>query len=117
MTKEQAKKRLEQFMGNDVLTFTIKKYPTDHWVAQCNEIDGIITGGTGYDLAVMEDLLQDAILTAAGIPAEHADGMLKRIWSVNPVIPKRITEIESSVDMALFQSTFAREQYAGMGQV
>jgi len=117
MSKEQAKKRLEQFMGNDTLTFTVKKYPNDRWVAQCNEIDGIITGGTGYDLAIMESLLQDAILTAAGIPAEHADGMLKRFWSVNPVTPKRITEIDSSVNMTLFQSTYAREQYAGMGQV
>ena len=72
MNKEQAAKQLDKFMGGKPLTFSIKQGPNDEWVAQCNEIDGIVTCGIGYDAFEMEKLMQDAILTAAGI--------LKRIF-------------------------------------
>jgi hypothetical protein len=95
----------------------VKQYPNDKWVAQCNEIDGIITCGEGYDMATMENLMQDAILTAAGIPKEFSDNMLRREWGDNLIIPIN-TEIDTSSSTRLFQSTYKIDnQYAGMGQI
>lgn len=117
MNKEQAKKRLLKFMGNSCLTFSVKQNPNDKWVAQCNEIDSIITCGEGYDMATMESLMQDAILTAAGIPKEFSDGMLKRELGDSPVVPVH-TEIDSNSYTRLFQSIYRiNDLYAGMGQV
>jgi len=117
MNKEQAKERLLKFMGNNPLTFSVKQLPNNKWVAQCNEVDGIVTCGEGYDMATMESLMQDAILTAAGIPKELSDGMLKRELGVSPVVPVN-TEIDSNSYTRLFQSIYKiNDLYAGMGQV
>ena len=86
MTKNQAEKRIKQFVsGHDKLTFDIKEYDNQEWVAECNEIPAIATCGQGYDIDYIFDLLEDAILTAAGIPAEHCDGLLKKIWNNDAV--------------------------------
>lgn len=117
MNKKEAQERLLKYMGNSSLTFSVKQNPNDKWVAQCNEIDSIITCGEGYDMATMENLMQDAILTAAGIPKEFSDGMLKRELGVSPVVPMH-TEIDSNSSIKLFQSIYKiNDLYAGMGQV
>lgn len=104
MTKEQAKEQLKNFYGGlPLLTFSIKEYPNNEWVAQCNEIDSIITGGTGGDMLTIETLMQDAILTAAGIPRELVDGLLKRVWSGDIDVPVTTSD---DVDKKLFQSTY-----------
>jgi len=110
---------MKNFMGdNKTLTFSIKHFPgPEHkWVAQCNEIDGIITCGTGFDLEKMEDFIEDAIITAAGIPAKFADGLLKKIWSADTVVQTR-TDVDASSSVKLFQSTYQLNQYAGVGQI
>jgi predicted RNase H-like HicB family nuclease len=73
----QAKERLAQFLGETVLTFSIKKYEDGEWVAECNEIPAIMTGGMGDDITQMDDMIRDAILTAAGIDPEYRDQVLK----------------------------------------
>lgn len=117
MTKEQAKQKIAHFMGNNkVLTFSIKYFPgPEHkWIAQCNEIDGIITGGSGFDLEKMENLMEDAILTAAGIPLEVAEGLLKRVWGGDMITQIR-AEINTGSSIKLFQSTYQLNQYARVG--
>ena len=115
MNKEQAKEQLKKFMGDQTLTFSIKESKDNKWVAQCNEIDSIITCGVEYDLSEMESLMQDAILTAAGIPAEFSDNMLKRIWSNDLSVPTKIDRLNSST---LFSSVFKLDNnYARMGQI
>ena len=108
MNKEEAKQKLKKFMRDQVFTFTIESYPEGRWVAQCNEVDGIMTCGTGYDQGEMEALIQDAILSAAGIPKEFSSGIIKRVWSNDlSVIPAPSSEIKSNVNITLFQSTYA----------
>ncbi len=104
MTREQAEKQLNKFMGNQPLTFSLKQGTNEEWVAQCNEVDGIITCGTGYDLAEMERLMQDAILSAAGIPKEFSENMLKRVFS-NEIVEIK-TELNSSSSVTPFQSAY-----------
>lgn len=108
MTQQEAKQKLKKYMGDQVFTFTIESYPENRWVAQCNEVDGIATCGIGYDQAEMEALMQDAILSAAGIPKEFSTDIIKRVWSNDlSVIPAASSEIKSNVNMTLFQSTYA----------
>jgi len=116
MNKKQAKEQLKKFMGDQTLTFSIIKESNDNkWVAQCNEIDSIITCGVEYDLANMENLMQDAILTAAGIPARFSDNLLKRIWSNDISVLSRIDSLSSST---LFSSIFKLDNnHAKMGQI
>lgn len=91
MQKQEAKKRIEQFVGaHDKLTFDVREYENDEWVAECNEIPAISTCGQGYDIEYMFDLFEDAILTAAGIPEEHCEGLLKRLW--NNKIEEKVKE-------------------------
>jgi|SRR3989339_450130 len=93
MTVEEAKKRLEAFMGDSTLTFTVSAYPENRWVAQCNEIDAIITGGTGFDLNEMEVLMVDAILAAADIPADQNSAeLLKRALNRTPHTPPQAVQ-------------------------
>ncbi len=104
-TLKQAKDQLERFMGETVLTFSVKQYPGEEWVAQCNEIDGIVTGGTGYDLDQMERLIRDAILSAAGIPNKFADKILKRIWNPRPPLVSKSSNVGEIISP--YQSTYA----------
>ncbi len=118
MTKEQVTKQLNNFMGEKPLTFSIKQGPNDEWVAQCNEIDGIITCGKGYDAHEMERLMQDAILSAAGIPKEFSENMLKRVFS-NEVVEVK-TELNSSSSITPFQSAYylnSNYPHATLGRV
>ena len=77
MSLIKAKKQLGSFLGDKVLTFSIKKYPNGEWVAECNEIPAIMTGGMGDDIAAMDAMIRDAILTAAGIDTQYASEVLK----------------------------------------
>ncbi|MEK7587054.1 MAG: hypothetical protein AAB453_04260 [Patescibacteria group bacterium] len=114
MNQEQAKQRMKSFIGdNKNFTFTIKYFPGNKWVAQCNEIDGIITCGEVFDVEKMESSMEDAILTAAGIPAKFADGLLKKVWIGNTVAELKINDDKES-DYKLFQSTYQLNQYAGV---
>lgn len=84
MNLEQAKKSLEAFLGDKVLTFSIRKYPDGEWIAQCNEIPAIMTGGMGDDISKMDMMMRDAIVTAAGIDSEYAGEVLKFVGYGNP---------------------------------
>ncbi len=112
MTKEQAQKNLMDFYGgHPMLTFTIKEYANSEWMAQCNEIDGIITCGKGNDMKEMEDLMQDAILAAAGIPREFSNEMLKRVLAENKPVTINSTELDDTSSLRLFPSRYTL-QYA-----
>ncbi len=77
MNKEQAKSLLEKFLGGRELTFSIKQYDNREWVATCNEIPAIMTGGLGYNITDIDTMIRDAILTAAGIDTIYANDILK----------------------------------------
>lgn len=119
MNQERAKQNMKAFMGNlEVLTFSIRYFPGEEtkWVAQCNEVDGIITCGTGFDMDQMQDYLEDAILTAAGIPKEFADGLLKKVWGAETNVSAR-SDVDSDSKVKLFPSNYQLNHYAGMGQI
>ncbi|HEV3244931.1 MAG TPA: hypothetical protein VG102_01070 [Candidatus Paceibacterota bacterium] len=70
MNEEQAKQRLREFLQNRELTFSIRTYDsTGEWIAECNEIPGIITGGIG-DYTERDQLMRDAIITAASVKGD-----------------------------------------------
>ena len=74
MTEQKAKQILKDFTENKVLTFSVETFEKDkEWIAQCDQIPAIITGGTGNDYDKMYCLMRDAVLTAAGIDAKYAD--------------------------------------------
>ena len=49
------------------LTFKIKKFKSGEWIAQCKEVDGILTGGMGFTREKLWCGIEDAIITAMGI--------------------------------------------------
>jgi hypothetical protein len=77
MNKEQAKSLLLKFLGGREFTFSIKQYDNREWVAVCNEIPAIMTGGLGYNITDIDFMIRDAILTAAGIDTVYANDILK----------------------------------------
>ena len=77
MNKEQAKLNLRKFLGGKELTFSIKQYENGEWVATCNEVPAIMTGGLGYNITEIDSMIRDAILTAAGIDTIYANDILK----------------------------------------
>ena len=84
MELETAKKRLQSFLGDRELTFSIRTYPDGEWVAECNEIPAIMTGGKEDDITSMDAMIRDAILTAAGVDAEFAGEILKFVGYRQP---------------------------------
>ena len=81
--EEQVKELLRKFTDNQVLTFKVERFKEeDEWIATCNQIPGIITGGTGNDCNEMFEQMRDAVLTAAGIDVKYAhciyDASLKK---------------------------------------
>lgn len=84
MESNQAKARLATFLGGRELTFSIKKYPDGEWVAECNEIPAIMTGGKEDDITNMDALIRDAILTAAGVDTKFANEVLKFVGYRQP---------------------------------
>ncbi len=79
MNLEQAKTQLRHFLRGRVLTFSITPYPNGEWVAECNEVPAIITGGLGGDITTMDCMMRDAILTAAGVDTQYAGEALEFI--------------------------------------
>lgn len=74
MNKQQAKKILQNFIGDQTLTFSIKTFKNStEWVAKCDQIPAIITGGTGNDYSTMYNLMLDAVLTAAGVDGKFSN--------------------------------------------
>jgi len=84
MNLEQAKARLAQFLGGRELTFCIKTYPDGEWVAECNELPAIMTGGMADDITNMDTMIRDAIVTAAGVDSQYASQILKFTGYRNP---------------------------------
>lgn len=78
-TKAEAKAKVQlgKFLKGKVLTFSMTHYLSGEWVAQCNEIPGIITGG--MDLNIMDAMIRDAILTAANVDVKYSNTLLKNI--------------------------------------
>jgi predicted RNase H-like HicB family nuclease len=71
------------------LTFSITTHE-DGWSAECNEFDGIITGGTNAHATEEEMLakIKDAIDVAFCIPQSHAD----KVDTMRPI--SSVTELE-----------------------
>jgi hypothetical protein len=90
-TIEKARLDLEQFLGDTMLTFSIKNYSNGEWTAYCNEIPAIMTGGMGVDISTMDRMIRDAILTAAGVDPDLAEEVLK-FTGLNPELRKKQTE-------------------------
>lgn len=81
---EQAKEQLKKFLGGKILTFSVRRYENNEWVAECNEIPAVMTGGMGDDIAFMDKMIREAILTAAGIDVAYAEEIL-RFVGYNPM--------------------------------
>ncbi len=77
MNIEQAKTNLKSFLNGKELTFSIKRFENDEWIAECNEIPAIATGGMGDDITNLDLMIREAIVTAAGIDAEYAKDLLQ----------------------------------------
>lgn len=77
MEQKKAKAQLEKFLNGKILTFSITHHENSEWVAQCNEIPGIITGGV--DLNLIDAMLRDAILTAANVDVKYANTLLRNV--------------------------------------
>ncbi|KKU50169.1 MAG: hypothetical protein UY47_C0007G0024 [Parcubacteria group bacterium GW2011_GWB1_49_7] len=84
MNIQQAKANLEKFLGDRMLTFSIMKYQNGEWVAECNELPAIMTGGMGDDVAEMDRMIRDAILTAAGIDPKYSQQVLRFVDLKSP---------------------------------
>lgn len=95
MNEKQAKAQLEKFLNGRILTFSMKNYPSGEWIAQCNEIDGIITGG--MDLSLMDSLIRDAILTAAGIDVKYSNDILRNVGYASSVMEKTSTHKNETI--------------------
>lgn len=92
MNKKDAQEKLAKFLGSRILTFEVTNHDKGEWMAQCNEVYGLITAGKNSTREEMEDLIQDAIFTAAGIPAEFCDNNLLR----NASLPSFLNENSQS---------------------
>ncbi len=46
-----------------ILHFTVKRYKSGEWVAQCKEISGVLTGGMGK---INREMIYEATLCALG---------------------------------------------------
>lgn len=77
MNLEQAKTQLRSFLKGRVLTFSITTDANGEWVAECNEIPAIITGGLGGDITTLDRMMRDVILTAAGVDTQYSGEALK----------------------------------------
>jgi hypothetical protein len=69
MDVEQAKQGLRAFLQGRELTFSVRTFESGEWIAECNEIPAITTGGMGYD--DRDALMRDAIVSAAGVPGDY----------------------------------------------
>lgn len=79
MTNDEALQRLKNFLSDGPLSFTVSiDENTGNWVAQCDQVDGMITGGKKED--DIESLLRDAIFTVAGIPREHVSAVSEHLY-------------------------------------
>ena len=58
MELKDAKTRLQAFLGGRELTFAIKRYPDSEWVAECNEIPAIMTGGEEVDITNIDTMIR-----------------------------------------------------------
>jgi len=78
MNIEQAKQTLRQFTGKQILTFSVNRFEDGAWIANCDQIPAITTCGDFSDEKEMENLMKDAVLTAAGVEvdAEFVDELL-----------------------------------------
>jgi hypothetical protein len=76
MTFDQARKQLRDFTRGEILSFSVTYFENGEWSAVCNEIPAITTGGINDSRDVMEELMRDAILTAAGVDGRFADELL-----------------------------------------
>lgn len=93
MEVTEAKQHLKNFLGGRVLTFSMKEFDNGEWVAECNEIPGIITGGVG-DYTERDQLIRDAIVSAAGIDTKFASTILENRGAVPVTTFRQIFKME-----------------------
>jgi hypothetical protein len=77
MTKDEALTQLGRFLGDNTLTFSFERFDNGEWIATCNEIPAIQTGGMGDDITKTDSMLREAILVAAGIDPKYKNDILQ----------------------------------------
>lgn len=82
MTEAQALEQLSKLLDGQTLTFSFEEFASGEWIARCNEIPGIITGGSG-DYTERDMLIRDAIISAAGIKGDYGY-LLKNMGTKQP---------------------------------
>ncbi len=76
MNIQKEKEKLKNFLDGRSLNFTVTHYSDGEWVAECNEIPAIITGGMSGDITKIDYMMREAILTAANIDIELSEQLL-----------------------------------------
>ena len=101
MNKIEARAQLDKFLDGGKLTFSFEHFRNGEWVATCDQIPGIVTGGMNEDITSTDMLLRSAIVSAAGLPIEHADVLrFEGLRQNEPSIVSRITNRRSESDFA-----------------
>ena len=77
MNLEKARGILGNFLKHRQISFIITKYPSGEWVAECDEIPAVMTGGMSDDITKMDAMIREAVLTAANIDVEYSNDLLK----------------------------------------
>jgi predicted RNase H-like HicB family nuclease len=77
MNLEKAREILGNFLKRQRISFIITKYPSGEWVAECNEIPAVMTGGMSDDITKIDAMIREAVLTAANIDAQYSNDLLK----------------------------------------
>jgi len=81
MNLKQANETIVDFFDGKELTFCVERFGDnqEQWVARCDQVPGIVTGGDKYNEKVVKEQVKDAILTAAGVDGKFADKVLREL--------------------------------------
>ena len=77
MNLEKAREILGNFLKRQHISFIITRYSSGEWIAECNEIPAVMTGGMSDDITKIDAMIREAILTAANIDAQYSIDLLK----------------------------------------
>jgi len=73
-----------------MLTFTVRYFSDDDWIADCEEIPGILTGGTGCTQDEIEECLLDTIYMIAEVDAVAPRNSFSFAWTKDTVFSEGI---------------------------
>jgi hypothetical protein len=95
-----AKEQLVRFLQGRTLTFSFEELGEGEWIAQCNEIPGIVSSGTNTTRAKTEELLRDAILSAAGLDSTKP--------SIRKLLTRTVTRVTFDASTGQRKPSFSR---------